>query len=266
MYNDPTGHEAHCDGYGVCTEPAPRHEESSGLVGHCDGYGVCTEPVQHSPRKEWLNFEWEEPIGPTEVDEELLTQGINTNGISGQGFYDWYINLYLQFDGWWWDFFGGTFSIYDAMTMVLIGEASYQYGKVSPVDFAEAAYRGLTQSCIKTNGGPCSIEQLINAFSISMQSARTRVQKMSHDPDPFSYRNFTKIEWGWSLVVSFALENPDPDWKHGWDPNRPFWFGDRRLPYVKRAISMQADYPDGVFYLNDGFLIPSGALWSAAHQ
>jgi RHS repeat-associated protein len=172
----------------------------------------------------------------TRVNEELLDPNDGNSGISGRDFYDWYLWLYRQYDGWWWDFFGGEFSIYDAMAMVLIGEGSghYRRGGVSTFLFAEAGYREIVDRCMSIGGNSAdycnSTEGLINRFAMYMASAGERANPnkgFGTDPDPHHHRNFGSYERSWTLRMSFLYEHPRTNWMEGCKPGSPCGFGNR---------------------------------------
>ena len=225
-----------------------------------------------------FSYTFNNPINFTDPSghfaQEAPNDEIGPSGISGRQFYDWYLWLYNQSDGWWWGFFGG-FTIYDAMAMVLIGEGSFQYnkGELSAELFAEAGIRDLYSKCRHANNGSCSTEQFINQFASYMGSAGTRIKNgFSHDPNPESYRNFGNYETQWALDMSDYYSNPDPAWTEGCLTDRPCGFGNKvkgndswSVNVALRLLATNPELAIHVFYLNDGFLITDKYLYDLAH-
>jgi len=128
------------------------------------GHGACDGPYQAPECSQIANSDNKVPApGPTLVDIEKLDPMPGVTGISGRDFYQWYLALYRDTTGWWWNVFGqdASFTIWEAIAVILVFEAN---GNWSNSYLAEAMVRAAsTYGC---GGGACTTtEQFLNHFA-----------------------------------------------------------------------------------------------------
>ncbi len=160
---------------------------------------------------------------PTPVDKRQLDDFHWTTGISGREFYQWYIDLFANPDGWWWEIFGQDsdgFTVWDAIAVIMIQEAWMNW---SNVYISEAIIRKANDWCQYLFGRACTTENYINWFAHYSQTAGNHVSGHTapNDPRDVVGGKFDDKAQDAMRDMAAIFPNHDPSWNEGCAFDRP---------------------------------------------
>jgi hypothetical protein len=196
MYTDPSGHNPACGPDGI----------------YCHG------------------GEWTNPVYPTYADPSLLSQ--NTHGItevSAQMVYSYYLDLWGQQDGWWWEAFGNSqsgFTLWDYISLISAQEGFVSPSQVNPGAMAEG---GVRFYYTRVNAG-LHTSDIYGLLDWWASFSQTQGSLILNHLTPEKYGNKAIFENDFSdykafNVVGNGFRNPNPSWRQGYDPYRPYGWG-----------------------------------------
>ena len=174
--------------------------------------------------------------------------------------YDWYLDIWEQKSGWWWEVFGedGEFSVLDAIAIGLLAESKMTWAWDDI--FYEAEVRELYQQCTGTS---CSLEEIVNFAAIHYQAVADRV-KAGLNPDK-QYTWTENIAAVNKMIANF--KNPAvSDWRNGRRSDRPWGSANDSYPVTELGYSkpewrkIKNHYSSKFFYMENACYVPSGCV------
>jgi RHS repeat-associated protein len=195
--------------------------------------------------------------GPTPVG--------NFSTKAGADFYKWYLWLYNQPNGWWWEVFGQDsdgFTIFDAVAVIMVSEAMKNW---EDPNLTEALIRAASEfGC----GGACTTEGFIDWFMRYSKSARGYVGRMTVIDDPrFGYwENFDSNAEIAMNNLARSIPNHNKSWDNGCEYESTIGFPCGWANNNKDGVPDEdaggelSMHPELLFTYSDGWFIPSGCV------
>jgi hypothetical protein len=257
MHTDPSGHEC-IPGSDICSQDDDSEYNDPDLS-HKD--------KPHNTKHGYSN----PPEGPN--PGEPLTDGYPT----GDELYEWYMDLWRNKSGWWWDVFGadGYFTFNEAMIIILSGELMFHYGAVPPNIIAMVLVRKANATCIDQYHHACSEAEFVHWFASWAQSGRGRIFNGTDGGNFFAPGWAAEGTEGWFYQIMDWVQNPDEDWLTGKSDFEAFDWADTDLDKIKDNWTYIKSNPNTYTYIatwtdedgnQQGFVIYNGCLDTAFHN
>ncbi len=242
-----------------------KYVDPSGHNPKCGPDGVLCDNDKSNEGDFWGMMESGFVPTPTPVDEKKLDDYQGTTGISGKDFYQWYLDLFNNRSGWWWEMFGQDsdgLTIWDAIAVIMIQEAWMNW---SNEYISEAMIRAANNWCSTTGG--CTIEGYINWFAHYSSTAGNHVSNHTMPNDPRNLKRWNvKAEDAMRGMAAIFQEHP-PSWNQGCAYDRPCGWANSSLYLIEVQEHLQANQT-ALFTYNPNFLagnpwlIPSGCVYT----
>ncbi|MCW5874154.1 MAG: hypothetical protein KIS88_05860 [Anaerolineales bacterium] len=181
------------------------------------------------------------PSGLRLLDGEQCTSKPKATPIKltqqGELFEEWYEKLNANKNGWWQDVLGsdGSFTVIDAISMVMIQEAQGQW--TNP-HLGEAMIRAANQYCKAQYSSPCTRTGYINWFARYSQTAMSLVkQGQPTPPDPrINYSDWNSIAQASVIDLGASISNHPVNWEVGCVSSSPCGWGNNTADMFPEAV------------------------------